>query len=227
MSNILIVNGTQPYEIAPGGLNASLTEQARNVLTSWVMMVASPQWPTAMTRTPRLMPICGDTVIMQFAVNWMGVPWSFKKYMDEVYTSAMDGRFADGDGRTSDAPKKNYGMGGKLGDKKYMLSVTFNAPAEAFEDTAEPFFAGDSVDDLLRPLHLTAKFMAMQPLPTFAAFDVMKNPAIQEDFAGSQRTENRVCRGRRCRGLISIFNTAGTMNGYKPVIFLEEVGRPL
>ena len=74
-------------------------------------------------------------------------------------------------------------LGGTLNGKSYMLSVTFNAPKEAFDDTSEPFFAGGSVDDLLRPMHLNAKFFAMQPLPTFAAFDVMKNPEIEADFA--------------------------------------------
>lgn len=126
--------------------------------------------------------IWADVVIMQFPVNWMGTPWVFKKYMDEVYTAGMDGRLCSGDGRTVDAPKANYGMGGTLAGTKYMLSVTFNAPKEAFDDPSEQFFAGGSVDDLLRPVHLNAKFFAMEKLPSFAAFDVMKNPEIEADF---------------------------------------------
>ncbi|WP_170755048.1 NAD(P)H-dependent oxidoreductase [Ruegeria lacuscaerulensis] len=187
MSNILILNGTQPYEAAPGALNASLTEQASTQLRTLghdVRVTTVAEGYDVDTEVANH--LWADTVIMQFPVNWMGVPWVFKKYMDEVYTSAMDGRFAHGDGRTSDAPKSNYGMGGVLHDKSYMLSVTFNAPVEAFDNPTEPFFAGDTVDDLLKPLHLTAKFMAMKPLPTFAAFDVMKNPTIEADFARFQ-----------------------------------------
>ena len=45
------------------------------------------------------------------------------------------------------------------------------------------FFAGRSVDDLRLPTHLNAKFYGMEPLPTFAAHDVMKNPDIENDFA--------------------------------------------
>ncbi len=184
MRKILIVNGTQPYEFAPGQLNASLTERARDMLTAMghevrVATVADGYDANAEVEAH----LWADTVIMQFPVNWMGVPWVFKKYMDEVYTAGMDGRLSTGDGRTADAPKANYGMGGALNDKTYMLSVTFNAPKEAFNNEAEPFFAGGSVDDLLRPMHLNAKFFAMQPLPTFAAFDVMKNPEIDTDFA--------------------------------------------
>lgn len=187
MSNILILNGTQPYEGAPGRLNASLTEQARKTLTELGHVVRVTTVAEGYDAEAEIdAHLWADTILMQFPVNWMGVPWPFKKYMDEVYTSAMDGRFADGDGRTSDAPKENYGMGGKLNTKSYMLSVTFNAPKEAFDNKAEPFLAGNSVDDLMYPLHLTAKFLGLQPLPTFAAFDVMKNPTIEADFARFQ-----------------------------------------
>lgn len=34
MTKILIVNGTQPYDFAPGRLNATLTDRARSLLTS-------------------------------------------------------------------------------------------------------------------------------------------------------------------------------------------------
>jgi modulator of drug activity B len=34
-------------------------------------------------------------------------------------------------------------------------------------------------------MHLNFKFFGMEPLPTFACFDVMKNPDIENDFIGS------------------------------------------
>ena len=184
MSNILILNGAQPYEFAPGTLNATLVDRARAFLeaqghTVRVTAVAEGYDADAEVESH----IWADTVIMQFPINWMGVPWSFKKYMDEVYTIGMDGRLTNGDGRSPEAPKENYGMGGTLTGTKYMLSVTFNAPREAFDDASEPFFRGGSVDDLLRPMHLNARFFDMTPLPSFAAFDVMKNPQIEADFA--------------------------------------------
>ncbi|SNT26548.1 NAD(P)H-dependent oxidoreductase [Tropicimonas sediminicola] len=184
MSKILILNGHQPYPFAEGRLNATLVERARDFLEGQghevrVTTVADGYDADAEVGNHQW----ADTVIMQFPVNWMGVPWSFKKYMDDVYTAGMDGRLCAGDGRSPEAPKANYGMGGTLAGTTYMLSVTFNAPKEAFDDTSEPFFRGASVDDLLRPMHLNARFFAMQPLPTFAAFDVMKNPEIEADLA--------------------------------------------
>ena len=123
-----------------------------------------------------------DIVLLQTPVNWMGVPWTFKKYMDEVYTAGMGGQLCDGDGRNREAPEKQYGSGGTLVGKKYMLSLTFNAPKESFDDTGQFLFQGKGVDDLLFPMHMNFRFFGMEPLPTFACFDVMKNAEVENDF---------------------------------------------
>ena len=123
-----------------------------------------------------------DSIILQTPVNWMGVPWTFKKYMDEVYTAGMAGALCNGDGRTAENPKQNYGAGGSLQGKDYMLSLTFNAPEEAFNDPAEFLFQGKSVDDLFFPMHMNFRFFAMEAKPTFACFDVMKNPDTENDL---------------------------------------------
>ncbi|KIC47660.1 flavodoxin [Ruegeria sp. ANG-S4] len=183
MSNILIINGTQPYEFAPGRLNASFAENARSALSRQGHSIRLTNIAEGYDIEAEVdAHVWADVVIMQFPVNWMGTPWVFKKYMDDVYTAGMDGRLSFGDGRKPNAQKANYGMGGTLKNTRYMLSVTFNAPKEAFDDPSEPFFAGGSVDDLLRPVHLNAKFLGMQQLPTFAAFDVVKNLNIESDF---------------------------------------------
>ena len=183
MSKILILNGAQPYTFAPGGLNATLAQRAKDRLEAQghevrLTTVAEGYDVEAEIESH----VWADTVILQFPVNWMGVPWSFKKYMDEVYTVGMDGRLCAGDGRTAEAPKANYGMGGTLAGTRYMISATLNAPREAFDDPSEPFFEGLSLDDLLRPVHLNAKFFDMVPLPSFGAFDVMKNAEVDADL---------------------------------------------
>jgi len=118
---------------------------------------------------------------LQSPLNWMGVSWSFKKYMDEVLTAGMMGKLSAGDGRSEENPKANYGMGGLL-KGKYMLSFTANAPKEAFNDVNEKFFAGMSEDDLLRAMHLNFKWFGLNPLKTFMAYDVMKNADVANDF---------------------------------------------
>ncbi|WP_336096295.1 NAD(P)H-dependent oxidoreductase [Roseovarius sp. CH_XMU1461] len=184
MSKIHILNGAQPYEFAPGKLNETLAERAKATFEAQghevrLTTVAAGYDVQAEVDSH----LWADVVVLQFPVNWMGVPWSFKKYMDEVYTVGMGGQLSNGDGRSAAAPKANYGMGGMLAGTRYMISATLNAPSEAFDDPAEPFFEGMSLDDLLRPVHLNAKFFGMTPLPTFGAFDVMKNPEFATDLA--------------------------------------------
>ncbi|MFS4438113.1 NAD(P)H-dependent oxidoreductase [Paracoccaceae bacterium GXU_MW_L88] len=185
MKNILIINGFQPTPYSAGQLNAAIIARMTDHLSASGYAVqhsraADQDWDIDAEIEKH---VWADAVIWQFPVNSMGVPWPLKKYMDEVYTAGMDGRMTAGDGRSRAAPKKNYGMGGTLGGTKYMISVTLNAPAEAFNDPSEPFFAGASVDDLLLPQHQNGKFYGMAPLPTFAMFDVTKNPQIDADFA--------------------------------------------
>lgn len=180
--NVLIINAHQYYPFSEGKLNAAFVDKAVTLLqgkgynTRVVTMkddydvdeqLAHHQW--------------ADIILLQSPVNWMGVPWSFKKYMDEVYTAGMAGALCDGDGRKEATPKQNYGTGGSLTNTKYMLSLTFNAPAEAFNDNSE-FFAGKSVDDLLFPMHMNFKFFGMTAMTTFASFDVMKNADVELDF---------------------------------------------
>ena len=64
-----------------------------------------------------------------------------------------------------------------------MLSLTFNAPRDAFENPDAAFFEQRTVDDLLWPMHLNLRFFGMTALPTFSAHDVMKNPDIEADLA--------------------------------------------
>ncbi|MEM6490334.1 MAG: NAD(P)H-dependent oxidoreductase [Pseudomonadota bacterium] len=185
MRKVFIINGHQPYPFAKGELNAAFVERATAFFAAAgdeiVVTRTADAAHDADAEVARHQ--AADIVLMQFPVNWMGAPWSFKKYMDEVYTAGMDGRLTVGDGRTAEAPTANYGLGGTLTQTRYMLSVTLNAPSQAFDDPRQAFFAGRSLDDLLLPQHLNAKFFGMTPLPTFAAYDVMKNPDVDGDFA--------------------------------------------
>ena len=145
-----------------------------------VELVATAQPFDADAEVERL--LRADVIVKQFPVNSMGAPWSFKKYLDEVFTVGMDWRLSKGDGRSRAAPKRNYGSGGRMAPRRYMLSVTLNAPREAFDAPDEPLFQGASLEDVLAPLHFNARFFALAPLESFAAFDVTKNPEIEADF---------------------------------------------
>lgn len=183
MKKALVINTHHPYESSPGRLNAALAERIESVLRSKGYEVRS-------TRSAAAYDVAeeaekhrwADVIILQGPVYWMGFPWSFKKYQDEVY-SAASGMLYDGDGRHRADASLHYGSGGLGRGKKYMLSLTFNAPRDAFDDDGQYLFGGRGVDDLFFPAHMNFRFMGMEPFETFVCYDVHKNPDIENDFA--------------------------------------------
>ena len=125
-----------------------------------------------------------DVVILQFPMYWMGLPWLAKKYIDEVFMHGH-AKIYRSDGR--DIAGGLYGSGGLL-TNKYMLSITANAPLEAFSDKNQ-FFHGLGVDDAFIAIHNSFKFVGATPLPTFIANDIFKNPTIADD---SQRLRDMI-----------------------------------
>ncbi|MBC7007088.1 NAD(P)H-dependent oxidoreductase [Pseudoalteromonas sp. BZK2] len=190
MKNVLILNAHHYYPFSEGKLNAALIEkadaffQAKGYQTRVVNTQDEFDVETELENHQ-----WADIVFLQSPINWMGMTWSFKKYMDEVYTAGMGGALCHGDGRHQDNPKANYGKGGTLTNTQYMMSLTLNAPAESFADAAD-FFEGKSVDDLVFPMHMNFKFFGMQAMPTFACYDVMKNADIDSDFARFEKHLN-------------------------------------
>jgi len=194
--------GNSDYSRFPEGrLNQTLTEKAAHFVSANGHAVKTTTMKNDYDVATELEKHqWADFILLQTPVNWMGMPWSFKKYMDMVYSAGMDGTLCNGDGRTRSDPSKQYGSGGALGGKKYMLSLTFNAPKDAFDDPEQYLFQGKSMDDLLFPMHMNFRFFGMHPLETFACHDVMKNPDIEADlkrfeahlnkyFSGASRDE--------------------------------------
>lgn len=125
--------------------------------------------------------LAADTLIYQMPGWWMGEPWTLKKYIDEVFTEGH-GKLYASDGRTRSDAAKKYGSGGLLQGKNYMLSLTWNAPLQAFTDP-EQFFEGVGVDGLYLHFHKANQFLGMEGLPTFICNDVIKQPDIAGDIA--------------------------------------------
>ena len=58
----------------------------------------------------------------------MSTPWQLKRYEDLVFVQPG---VVGNDGRSHLHPDDNYGRGGILTDKKFMISSTWNAPKTA------------------------------------------------------------------------------------------------
>ncbi|MBJ3814211.1 NAD(P)H-dependent oxidoreductase [Shimwellia pseudoproteus] len=177
MSNILLINGAKKFAHSNGQLNDTMTDVAESYLRDAghnVQVTRADADYDIEAEVEKF--VWADVVIWQMPGWWMGAPWTVKKYMDDVFT-AGHGKLYASDGRTRSDASKKYGSGGLLHDTKYMLSLTWNAPLEAFEDEKQ-FFHGAGVDGVYLPFHKANQFLAMSPLPTFIANDVMKLPDV-------------------------------------------------
>jgi modulator of drug activity B len=78
-----------------------------------------------------------------------------------------------GDGRSREDASKRYGSGGLMGDKKYMLSLTYNCPTSEF-DNKDGFFEGLSLDEANYAVHKTFQFCGAKQLETYSVHDIFK-----------------------------------------------------
>ncbi|MCU4325903.1 NAD(P)H-dependent oxidoreductase [Acinetobacter johnsonii] len=182
MKNILLINGAKTFAHSNGQLNDTLTELAQEVLSDLghqVQVTRAESEYDAKAEVEKF--LWADTVIYQMPGWWMGAPWTVKKYIDDVFTEGHGSLYAN-DGRSRSDASKKYGSGGLIHDKNYMLSLTWNAPMDAFND-AEQFFHGVGVDGVYLPFHKANQFLGMQTLPTFIVNDVIKAPDVEAYMA--------------------------------------------
>lgn len=124
-----------------------------------------------------------DIIILQTPVNWFGAPWIYKKYADEVFNSGLHSqKFLSGDGRTREDLAKQYGTGGKMQGKKFMISATWNAPAEAFGNPDQLFMQGKTTSDLFLNISSNYRFCGFDVLPDYNCFDIYKSGSIANDI---------------------------------------------
>ncbi|WP_163533607.1 NAD(P)H-dependent oxidoreductase [Helicobacter suis] len=175
MENILCLNGSTPFLESKGRLNNTLHDLAMQTLKDLGYNLEQTLINQGYDIKEEIEKILrADALIWQMPGWWMGEPWTVKKYIDEVFTNGHR-RFYESDGRSRHDPRKYYGTGGLLQGKKYMFSLTWNAPIEAFTDKNQ-FFGGIGVDGVYLHLHKAHEFLGMRALPTFIVNDIIKNP---------------------------------------------------
>jgi modulator of drug activity B len=126
--------------------------------------------------------VWADVVIYHIPIWWFQVPHALKQYIDVVFTEGHAKGIYHSDGRSSANPAINYGTGGMLHGRQYMLTSSWNAPREAFTLPNE-FFKETSVDDgVLFGFHRMNAFTGMTPLKSLHFHDVEKNANIERDL---------------------------------------------
>lgn len=165
---IFVINGHEKYPYNKGLLNQTLFEKIINELSTLNEVVFTVLQDGYDVRLEQEKFLSADIVIFQTPVYWFSVPALLKKYIELVYGYGVFYRGSS-----------DYGRGGLFSQKRYMFSLTMNAPEYAFNNIDE-FFDGHSIDDLILPLHKLHEFCSMKPIPTFSCYDVVKNPDIQK-----------------------------------------------
>ena len=136
--------------------------------------------------------VWADVVIYHTPIWWFQLPHGFKKYIDVVFTEGHQKGIYHSDGRSGANPAINYGTGGMLHGKKYMVTTSWNAPATAFTLPGE-FFNEHTVDQgPLFGFHRMNAFTGMEQLESIHFHDVEKNADILKDMQRYQSHLNKI-----------------------------------
>lgn len=125
--NLLIINAHQFHEgVSPGNLNRLLVATMQQEMEARGFNVRHTTIEQGYDINEEVdKHVWADIIILQAPVYWFGAPWIYKKYTDEVFTAGLvQQKLIIDDGRTRTDPRKQYGTGGKMQGKKYMISVS-------------------------------------------------------------------------------------------------------
>jgi len=186
--NIFIINAGQIFEHSGGMFNNSVTLWTQTVLDK--QQIAYRTTNINDTYDP-LVEVenykWADIIIYHLPIWWFQVPHALKQYIDVVFTAGHQNGMYASDGRSRKNPAINYGRGGLMQGKYYMVTTSWNAPDTAFTLPGE-FFEQRSVDDgILFGFHKMNEFTGMEQIEGFHFHDVEKN-ATQERIANYHRT---------------------------------------
>ena len=174
--NVFIINGGQTFAHSGGMFN--------NTLTGWTVEVMKEKGfayrvtnindafdPLAEVENFKW----ADVIIYHTPIWWFQLPNGMKRYIDEVFTAGHDNGIYRNDGRSRKNPDVNYGTGGLMQGKRYMVTTSWNAPQTAFTLEGE-FFDRHTVDEgVLFGFHKMNQFVGMTRIEGFHFHELEKN----------------------------------------------------
>lgn len=181
VQTVLLINTHLTYpKFSEGLLNASFHQTAKDFFETQNFKVLETKIEDGYNVDEEVEKhLQADIIILQTPINWFGAPWIYKKYVDEVFSSAgISKKFLEDDGRTRKDPSRQYGTGGYLQGKKFMISATWNAPDKAFNDKNQILFQGRSTADFFIPISSNYRFCGVEILPDYNCFDIYKGGDI-------------------------------------------------
>lgn len=186
MKKIFIINGGQQFEHAGGRLNTTILETDKAYFTSengfelrYTSVDAGYDPGEEVEKF-----VWADTIIYHFPIWWFSLPYGLKKYLDIILTAGHKAGIYESDGRSHLNPDINYGTGGSLKGRNYMVTTSWNAPETAFTLPGE-FFQQKSVDEgVLFGFHRMNAFLSLEKRAGMHFHDVEKdvNPQKIAEF---------------------------------------------
>ena len=180
MKNIFIINGGHPFAHSGGRFNETLFA---NTISHFESLEGFKVKSTQVGGNYKVKEEVqkfkwADLVIYHTPIWWFQIPFGFKKYIDEVFTEGHQNGIYASDGRSRKNPNINYGTGGLMHGKKYILTTSWNAPKTAFTLENE-FFNQKSVDEgVMFGFHRMNAFTGMELLATHHFHDMEKNADV-------------------------------------------------
>ncbi|WP_256009913.1 NAD(P)H-dependent oxidoreductase [Desertivirga xinjiangensis] len=191
---VFIINGGQVFGHSGGRFNKTVTQATQAFFEAQagyeirITDINEKYYPAREVENY----VWADVVIYHTPIWWFQVPHGLKKYIDVVFTEGHQKGIYRSDGRSSANPAINYGTGGSLHGRHYMLTTSWNAPETAFTIPGE-FFNEHSVDEgPLFGFHRMNAFTGMKPLESIHFHDVEKNADIVKDLKRYEDHLNRV-----------------------------------
>lgn len=182
---VLLINTHLTYSgFSEGKLNASFHQKAKEFFEANNFEILETKVEAGYDADEEVEKhLQADIIILQTPINWFGAPWIYKKYADEVFSSAgISKKFLESDGRTRTDPSRQYGTGGYLQGKKFMVSATWNAPVTAFDDPNQILFQGRNTADFFIPITSNYRFCGVDIVPDYNCFDIFKDGDIAKNL---------------------------------------------
>lgn len=165
---ILIINGHNSSPYAKGQLNHTLFEKMIELLAPHHSLLTTIVEKGYDINEEAKKFQTSDLIIYQMPIHWFSFPHLMKRYLDEVY---LPGIFY--------GSSEKYGQGGLMKGKKYMFSLTWNAPYEAFHQTSG-FMDSRGVEEVIISMHKAQEYCGFEKLPTYSCFNVVKKTNVPQ-----------------------------------------------
>lgn len=174
MPKVFIINGAQAFNESKGLFNKMLAEWTEEALQKIGFEVRTTHVENGYELEQEIENFTwADAVVVHTPIWWFQLPHKLKEYIDLVFQNGR-GKIYKSDGRTRSNPEINYGTGGLLHGKKYMITTTWNAPEGAFTIENELMQQTNVDEGVLFGVHVAMKFVGLDKLDGFHFYDIVK-----------------------------------------------------